>query len=44
MFVVDRSCSTYGVDVSCIRDLVAKPEGVQPLGKPGHRWEDNINL
>jgi len=21
---------------------VRKPEGKRPLGRPGHRWEDNI--
>jgi hypothetical protein len=24
------------------RVLVGKPEGKRPLGRPGHRWEDNI--
>jgi hypothetical protein len=24
--------------------LVGKPEGKRPLGRPGHRWEDNIKL
>jgi len=24
------------------RGLVRKPEGKRPLGRPGHRWEDNI--
>jgi hypothetical protein len=24
------------------RVLVGKPEGKRPLGKPRHRWEDNI--
>jgi hypothetical protein len=24
--------------------LVGKPEGKRPLGKPGRRWEDNINI
>jgi hypothetical protein len=24
------------------RDLVGKPEGRRPLGKPRRRWEDNI--
>jgi len=23
---------------------VGKPEGKRPLGKPRHRWEDDINL
>jgi hypothetical protein len=25
------------------RVLVGKPEGKRPLGRPRHRWEDNIN-
>jgi hypothetical protein len=24
--------------------LVGKPEGKRPLGKPRHRWEDNIKM
>jgi len=43
-FVTDGTCSMHGVDESCIRNLVAKPEGVQPLGKPRRRCEDNIKL
>jgi hypothetical protein len=26
------------------RVLVGKPEGKRPLGKPGHKWEDNIKM
>jgi hypothetical protein len=26
------------------RILVGKPEGRRPLGKPRHRWEDNIKM
>jgi hypothetical protein len=26
------------------RVLVWKPEGKRPLGKPRHRWEDNIKM
>jgi hypothetical protein len=26
------------------RVLVGKPEGKRPLGRPRHRWEDNIKL
>jgi hypothetical protein len=26
------------------RDLVGKPEGKRPLGRPRHRWEDNIKM
>jgi len=28
---------------SCIV-LVGKPEGKRPLGRPRHRWEDNIKM
>jgi hypothetical protein len=24
--------------------LVGRPEGRRPLGRPGHRWEDNIKM
>ena len=24
--------------------LVGKPEGERPLGRPRHRWDDNINM
>jgi len=24
--------------------LVGRPEGKRPLGRPSHRWEDNIEL
>jgi hypothetical protein len=26
------------------RDVVGKPERKRPLGRPRHRWEDNINM
>jgi hypothetical protein len=26
------------------RILVGKPEGKRPLGRPMHRWEDNIKM
>jgi hypothetical protein len=26
------------------RILVEKPEGKIPLGRPRHRWEDNVNM
>jgi hypothetical protein len=26
------------------RALVGKPEGKRPLGRPMHRWEDNIKM
>ena len=24
--------------------LVGKPDGKRPIGRPGHRWEDNIKM
>jgi hypothetical protein len=24
--------------------LVGKPEGKRPIGRPSHRWEDNIRM
>jgi hypothetical protein len=26
------------------RVLVGRPKGKRPLGRPGHRWEDNIKM
>jgi len=26
------------------RVLMGKPDGKRPLGRPRHRWEDNINM
>jgi len=26
------------------RVLMGKPEGKRPLGRPSHRWEDNIKM
>jgi hypothetical protein len=28
----------------CLQVLVGRPEGKRPLGRPRHRWEDNINM
>jgi hypothetical protein len=27
-----------------IKILVGKPEGKRPLGRPRHRWKDNIRM
>jgi hypothetical protein len=27
-----------------IREEVVEPEGKRPLGRPRHRWEDNIKM
>jgi hypothetical protein len=33
-----------GEDRSVHRVLVGKPEGNRPMGRPRHRWEDNIKI
>ena len=38
------ACSGYGEGRGVYRDLVGKPEGRKPLGRPRRRWEYNINI
>jgi hypothetical protein len=38
------ACGTYGEDSVAYRILVGIPEGRRPLGRPRHRWEDNIKM
>ena len=38
------SCSTYGERRGVYRVLVGKPEGKRPLGRPSHRWKNNIKM
>jgi hypothetical protein len=33
-----------GEERGVYRILVGKPEGKRPLGRPRHRWEDNIKM
>jgi hypothetical protein len=33
-----------GEDMGVHRVLVGKPEGKRPLGRPRHRWENNIKM
>jgi len=33
-----------GEGISVYRILVRKPEGKRPLGRPRHRWKDNIKV
>jgi hypothetical protein len=39
-----EACSTRRRDETFIKILVGKPEGKRPLGRPRHRWEDNIKM
>jgi hypothetical protein len=36
--------STNGGEGNAHRILEGKPEGKRPLGRPRHRWEDNIKM
>jgi len=38
------ACSANGGEGRLIQGFVGKPERKRPLGRPRHRWEDNIKL
>jgi hypothetical protein len=38
------TCSTYGKRRVIYRNLVGKPEGKRPLGRPRRGWDDNIKM
>jgi hypothetical protein len=39
-----RTYSTHGEKKNACRILIGNPEGKRPLGRPRHRWEDNIKM
>jgi hypothetical protein len=39
-----RHVACIGVDRGVYRVLVGRPEWKRPLGRPRHRWEDNIKM
>jgi hypothetical protein len=41
---MDRACDTYEERKGAYRVLVGIPERKRSLGKPTHRWEDNIKM
>jgi len=41
---MDGACSAYGEVRGVYRDLVGKPEGKNPLGRPMRRWEVSIKI
>jgi len=41
---MDGACSMYGTRRGVYRILVGITEGKRPLGRPRHRWENNIKL
>jgi hypothetical protein len=38
------TCSTMGERKCVYRVLMGKPERKRPLGRPRHRWDDNIKV
>jgi hypothetical protein len=38
------TCSTIGGEEERVWVLVGKPEGKRPLGRPRHRWVNNIMM
>ena len=38
------ACRAYGEGRGVYRVLVGNPEGIRSLGRPRHRWEDNIKM
>jgi hypothetical protein len=42
IYIIDRACSTKWGEEECIWTTVGKLEGKRPLGRPRHRWVDNI--
>ena len=41
---VGGACSAYGENRVVYGVLVGTPEGKNPLGRPRHKWEDNIKM
>jgi hypothetical protein len=41
---MERSCNTNGEKRNAYSTLVGKPEGKRPLGRPRHRWVNNIKI
>jgi hypothetical protein len=39
-----RVCSTNGDKMNACRISVGHPEGKRPLGRPRHKWMDNIKM
>jgi hypothetical protein len=39
-----KAYSTNGAKKNTYRILVGKPEGKRPLGRPRHRWVNNIKM
>jgi len=41
---IGRACSTYGVEEKHIHSFGGEHVRKRPLGRPRHRWEDNVKI
>jgi hypothetical protein len=41
---MDKACSRHREKRNTYRIVVGKPEGKRPIGRPRHKWEDNIKM
>jgi len=41
---VGSTCGMHGEGRGVYRVLVGTPKGKRPLGRPKHKWQDNIKL
>jgi hypothetical protein len=41
---MDSACGTNGENMTAYRILIGKPEEKRPLGRPRHRWMNNIKI
>jgi hypothetical protein len=41
---MSRVCSTNGQNTQCIEDIGGRNKRKEPLGRPRHRWIDNIKI
>jgi hypothetical protein len=39
-----RACGAYGEGYWCAQGVGGRPEGKRLLGRPRHRWGDNIKM
>jgi hypothetical protein len=44
IYIYCGACTTNVAKRNAYRLLVGKPEGKKPLGRPRHRWVDNIRM
>jgi hypothetical protein len=41
---MSKACSSHGENRNVLMVFVGKPDGKGPLGKPTHRWKNNIKM